>query len=28
VKDKLDELERKIDKLLEERENKENPTDM
>jgi voltage-gated sodium channel len=26
VKDKLDELERKIDKLLEERENKENPT--
>jgi voltage-gated sodium channel len=27
VKDKLDELERKIDKLLEERENKENPTE-
>jgi hypothetical protein len=27
VKDKLDELERKIDKLLEERENKETPTD-
>ena len=27
VKDKLDELERKIDKLLEEREHKENPTE-